>query len=96
MENDTDPGLAFDHPLLDKLNPIDRIMVTSHYASLIQNGINNVRILEILYTINLITVVINTATTFDQAQKVALYGLGVHLQKRVDELIAQTQSDENA
>ena len=94
--NDEEEGLIFDHPLLEKLDIFDRIVVTAHYATLIRNTAINAQMVALLRTINTLILVIETSDTFSNEQKTALGGLVHHLQGRMQEIVEDAQrGDEN-
>jgi hypothetical protein len=93
IPQEEDSGLAFDHPLLEQLNMFDRIVVTSHYATLVRNTIINVELLTYTRLLNTLTLAIQTAPELSEEQKIALAGFGAHIQQRIQNVMVEAQSD---
>jgi len=94
MEEHQKTGLICDHPLLEKLDPIDRIVVASHYANLLRGALANAEAVAYLKIINLITLVVATNTSVNNEQKAALAALVPTLKDYCDKAMNRYKEEE--
>jgi hypothetical protein len=92
MTENTESGLACDHPLLEKLDFADRIVVTAHYATLMKMALVNAEILAYLRILNFITLHIQANNDLSNNQKAVLAALGVDIKGFVDRAAEKLQS----
>lgn len=88
-------GLICDHPLLEKLNPVDRIILASYYASLLKSATVNAQVVAWLYICNLLVRMIQTSDTLSDDQKNMLGGLVMYLNQRMDALVEDATDSDN-
>lgn len=86
-------GLIFDHPLLAKLDMMDHIVVTAHYASMVKSAVVNTQLITLLRIINMLIMTVHTSTVFSEEQKGALAGLIVHLKQHMEEISANAEQN---